>query len=169
MGATPVGSTTMPPPVLAAGLTAPTPGSQPDPRLRAGGSGDEPLRWARCPDDGLLHLPTRTLDWLAKDPRTRRLVHSVWDKLTELERDGHDPGALDALRSVLTHHQPTSAGRCRTCPRMTGRRRPFPCIVWHQIRIQLLGSFASSGVALPSHPYDGDQICPECHPARHTR
>jgi hypothetical protein len=25
------------------------------------------------------------------------------------------------------------------------------------------------GVALPGHPYDRDQICPECHPARRTQ
>ncbi|MGH3872537.1 MAG: hypothetical protein ACRDSR_13695 [Pseudonocardiaceae bacterium] len=91
------------------------------------------------------HLPTRTRDWLAEHPRARNVVHSVWDRLTELQRAGHDPGALDALRSVLSHHQPTPAGRCRTCPRVTGRRRPFPCIVWHQIRIQLLGLFAGGG------------------------
>jgi len=42
-------------------------------------------------------LPTRTVAWLAKDVRARRLVNSVWDKLGELEQAGHYPGAIDAL------------------------------------------------------------------------
>jgi hypothetical protein len=49
------------------------------------------------------------------------------DKLTELERAGHHPDSLAALRSVLAEHQ---------------RRRRFPCIVWHQIHIGLFGVFA---------------------------
>ncbi len=95
--------------------------------------------------DATLHLSTRTLDWLARRPRDRDLVRSVWDTLTELERAGHDPGAIDALRRVLTHHQPTSAGRCHTCRRWTSRHPPFPCVVWHQIRGELLDQFASGG------------------------
>ncbi|MGH3992546.1 MAG: hypothetical protein ACRDSN_08775, partial [Pseudonocardiaceae bacterium] len=71
-------------------------------------------------------LSTRTLDWLAHRPRDRDLVRSVWDTLTELERAGQQPGLIAALRSVLTHHQPTPAGRCHTC-RRAWRRRPFPC------------------------------------------
>lgn len=92
-----------------------------------------------------LDLSSRTVAWLADHPAARQFVGSVWDKLTDLERSGHYPGAIDALRRVLTHHQPTSTGRCRTCARVTGRRRPFPCIVWHQIRGELLGQFASGG------------------------
>jgi hypothetical protein len=65
--------------------------------------------------------------------------------LTELQRSGQYPGAIDALRRVLTHHQPTAAGRCRTCARIRGRRRRFPCIVWHQIYCDLLGLFAGAG------------------------
>lgn len=84
-------------------------------------------------------LPTRTLDWLADHPRARRLIRSVWDTLNELERAGHHHGAIAALRSILTHHQPTSTGRCRTCRRWTWRRPPFPCIVWLQVRDKLLG------------------------------
>jgi hypothetical protein len=34
----------------------PAPGGQSDPSHRAGGSSVEQLRWARCPDDGRLHL-----------------------------------------------------------------------------------------------------------------
>jgi hypothetical protein len=95
--------------------------------------------------DAALHLSTRTMAWLADHPQARQFVSSVWDKLTELERSGQYPGAIDALRRVLTHHQPTPAGRCRTCARVTGRRRPFPCIVWHQVRFDLLGLFAGAG------------------------
>ena len=95
--------------------------------------------------DAELHLSTRTMAWLADHPHARRFVRSVWDKLTELERSGQYPGAIDALRGVLTRHQPTSTGRCRTCRRMAWRRRPFPCIVWHQIRFDLLGLLAGGG------------------------
>lgn len=95
--------------------------------------------------DTALHLSPRAVAWLADHPQARQFVGSVWDKLTELERAGQFPGALDALRRVLTNHQPTSTGRCRTCRRVTGRRRPFPCIVWHQIRFDLLGLFAGAG------------------------
>ncbi len=90
------------------------------------------------------HLSTHTVTWLAEHPRAGQLVGSVWDKLTELDRAGQYPGAIDALRRVLTQHQPTAAGRCRTCRRVAGRRRPFPCIVWHQIRFDLLGLFATA-------------------------
>ncbi|MGH3814031.1 MAG: hypothetical protein ACRDUV_16530 [Pseudonocardiaceae bacterium] len=95
--------------------------------------------------DAALHLSTRTVAWLADHPQARQFVGSVWDTLTELEQSGHHPRTIDALRRVLTLHQPTSAGRCRTCARVTGRRRPFPCIVWHQIRCDLLGLFAGTG------------------------
>ncbi len=91
--------------------------------------------------DAILHLSPRTVAWLANHPHARQFVCSVW----ELERAGQYPGAIDALRRVRTHHQPTSAGRCRTCARVTGRRRPFPCIVWHQIHCDLLGLFAGAG------------------------
>ncbi len=95
--------------------------------------------------DATLQLSTQTVAWLADHPRARQFVGSVWDKLTELEQAGHHPGAIDALRRVLTRHQPTAAGRCRTCRRWTLRRRPFPCVVWHQIRGDLLGHFADGG------------------------
>ncbi|MGH3871105.1 MAG: hypothetical protein ACRDSR_06235 [Pseudonocardiaceae bacterium] len=92
-----------------------------------------------------LHLPPRTVAWLGDHPQTRQFVHSVWSKLTELDQAGQYPGAIDALRRVLIYHQPTSAGRCRTCARVTWRRRPFPCIVWHQIHCDLLGLVAATG------------------------
>lgn len=92
-----------------------------------------------------LHLSPRTVAWLADHPQAHQFVSSVRDKLTELDRAGQYPCAIDALRRVLTHHQPTLAGRCRTCARVTGRRRPFPCIVWHQVRCDLLGLFAGGG------------------------
>ncbi|MGH4009048.1 MAG: hypothetical protein ACRDTH_12990 [Pseudonocardiaceae bacterium] len=111
--------------------------------------------------DAALHLSSRTTAWLADHPAADQFVTSVWDKLAELERSGQYPGAIDALRRVLTKHQPTAGGRCRTCRRVTGRRRPFPCIVWHQIRCDLLGLFAGAGrhrpgpamtAATPSRP-----------------
>ncbi|HKR51679.1 MAG TPA: hypothetical protein VJT72_19270 [Pseudonocardiaceae bacterium] len=83
--------------------------------------------------------------WLADHPHARQFVHSVWEKLAEVERSGQYPGAIHALRRVLTRHQPTSAGRCRTCARVRGRRRLFPCVVWHQIHCDLLGLFAGTG------------------------
>lgn len=53
-----------------------------------------------------LQLSTRTVAWLADRPRARELVGSVWDTLTDLERAGHHPGAIAAVRFVLVHHQP---------------------------------------------------------------
>jgi hypothetical protein len=90
-------------------------------------------------------LSARTVAWLADHSQARKLVDSVWDTLAELERAGHHPRPIAALRRVLVHHQPTAAGRCRTCRRWKWRRRRFPCTVWHQIRGELLGQFTDSG------------------------
>jgi hypothetical protein len=46
-------------------------------------------------------LSARTVAWLAQHPLARALVGSVWDALTELERAGHHPSPLAALRFVL--------------------------------------------------------------------
>ncbi|MGH3888513.1 MAG: hypothetical protein ACRDSZ_18470 [Pseudonocardiaceae bacterium] len=100
--------------------------------------------------DATPQLAARTLAWLADHPHARRLVRSVWDTLNELERAGHHPGTIAALRRVLAHHQPTPAGRCRTCRRYIWRHRPFPCIVWHQVRGELLGVFSSAGHHQPA-------------------
>jgi len=70
----------------------------------------------------------QAVTWLADHPHACNVVQSVWDALAELEQAGHHPGAIAALRGVLGRHQPTPAGRCRSC------RRRFPCVVWHQIR-----------------------------------
>jgi hypothetical protein len=75
--------------------------------------------------------------WLADHPCARKMVQSVWDTLAELETSCHHPGPIAALRRVLTHHQPTAAGRCRACRRWRWHRRRFPCIVWHQIHAAL--------------------------------
>lgn len=94
-------------------------------------------------------LSARTVDWLAERPLARALVASVWDTLTELECAGHHPRLLAALRFVLIHHAPTPAGRCRACRRLgwrgLWRRRRFPCLVWRQIRGELLGPLAFGG------------------------
>ncbi|MGH3852623.1 MAG: hypothetical protein ACRDR6_03815 [Pseudonocardiaceae bacterium] len=94
--------------------------------------------------DPALRLSPRTVVWLAEHPHARRLVHSAWTTLTTLERSGQYLGAIVALRHKLTQHQPTAAGRCRTCRRVAWRRRPFPCAVWHQIRFDLLGLVAGA-------------------------
>jgi hypothetical protein len=94
-------------------------------------------------------LSAQTLAWLAERPAIRMLVRRVWDTLTELERAGHNPGALAALRAILLAHQPpTRSGRCRSCPRLGWRRwwrRPvFPCGVWMTTHFQLQGFFSDN-------------------------
>lgn len=98
--------------------------------------------------DETLQLSARTVAWLADHVHARKLVRSVWDGLGELQRAGHHPGAIAALRHILSHHQPTSTGRCRTCRRRIWRRPPFPCIVWHQVRGELLGQLPTQTVRL---------------------
>ncbi len=99
--------------------------------------------------DATLHLSARTLSWLAQRPQARLVVDSVWDTLTELEAAGHHPRLVAAVQFVLVHHAPTAAGRCRACRRVTWRglwrRRRFPCVVWRQIRGELLGHLAIGG------------------------
>ncbi len=98
--------------------------------------------------DATLQLSARTLTWLAQRPHARALVDSVWDTLAELQRAGHPPRLLAALRFVLVHHEPTAAGRCRACRRVSWRglwrRRRFPCVIWRQIRGELLGHLTIS-------------------------
>jgi hypothetical protein len=121
------------------------------------GSGPPGLTTPLARMDATLYLSPQAVAWLAHHPQARQFVGSVWDKLAELERSGQYPGAITALRRVLIQHQPTSAGRCRTCRRVAGRRRPFPCIVWHQIRCDLLGLFAGAGRHQPAeHGSDTD-------------
>jgi hypothetical protein len=89
-------------------------------------------------------LSARTVSWLAAHPGACEVVYSVCTALTELERTGQHPGTLAALRFVLIHHQPpTRTGRCPTGPRhnwrQLWRRRRFSCVVWRQIRGELLG------------------------------
>ena len=84
-----------------------------------------------------------TLTWLADRSLAQAVVDSVSEALAELERAGHPPRLLGALRFVLVHHEPTAAGWCRACRRVgwrgLWRRRRFPCVVWRQIRGELLG------------------------------
>ncbi len=55
--------------------------------------------------------------WLADLPRHGNPVGAVWRRLAELERAGHDPAVIAALRSLLLRHQPPRHGRCPACPR----------------------------------------------------
>lgn len=91
--------------------------------------------------DLTLHLSARTAGWLGNHSQARKLVGSVWDMLAELERAGCPLGPIAALRRILSHHQSTPAGRCLSCRRWRWRRRRFPCIVWHQVHVELLGLF----------------------------
>ena len=100
-------------------------------------------------------LPARTVEWLDGRPHVERnFVHSVWDRLAELERFGCPTAPIDALRSILLDHQPTTrAGRCHGCRHLSwryhlipsSRCRRFPCLVWSQIGVELLESPAERG------------------------
>ena len=96
---------------------------------------------------GTPQLSARTLRWLASRPPARQVVNSVWETLAEVN---DVPRLRAALRFVLIHHEPTPAGRCRACRRMSWRslwrRRRFPCVVWRQIRGELLGHLTLDGV-----------------------
>jgi hypothetical protein len=99
---------------------------------------------------GCTTLSARSVSWLAKHPDAKELVSSVWTMLTALERAGQHPGTLAALRFVLIHHQPpTRTGCCPACRRHSWRhlwrRRRFPCVVWRQIRGELLGHLTLAG------------------------
>jgi hypothetical protein len=92
----------------------------------------------------------RTVSWLAEHPDAQEVVSSVWTMLTGLERAGQHPGTLAALRFVLILHQPpTRTGCCPACRRHSWRhlwrRRRFPCVVWRQIRGELLGHLTLAG------------------------
>ncbi|MGH3695625.1 MAG: hypothetical protein ACRDRX_16830 [Pseudonocardiaceae bacterium] len=94
-------------------------------------------------------LSTRTRNRLAPRPPLRLVVDSMWDTLAELERAGHHPRLLAAVRYVLLHHEPSTAGRCRAWRRVSWRglwrRRRFPCLGWRQIRGELLGHLCLGG------------------------
>jgi hypothetical protein len=96
-------------------------------------------------------LPAPTVTWLTQHPDAQEVINSIWNTLTQLEQAGQHPGTLAALRFVLIHHQPpTRTGRCPTCRRLNWRhlwrRRPFPCVVWRQIRGELLGHLTIAGL-----------------------
>lgn len=108
-------------------------------------------------------LSAPTVSWLTKHPDAREVVRSVWTTLTVLEQAGQHPGTLAALRFVLIHHQPpTRTGCCPTCRRLSWRRlwrrRRFPCVIWHQIRGELLGHLSITGYQTPRHRAKSDQI-----------
>lgn len=101
--------------------------------------------------DVTLQLPTKTWQRLASRPRERELVTAVWGRLEELDNIAgeHHLEVVAALRFVLVHHQPTTAGRCSACRRKSARhlwrRRPWPCAVWIQVHYELIGPFAGGG------------------------
>ena len=106
-------------------------------------------------------MPARTVEWLQERPVVERtFVHSVWQRLAELERLGCPTGPIDALRSILLDHQPTiPSGRCHGCRSLTWHHRlvwrhhpipipqcrHFPCLVWSQIGVALLEHPAERG------------------------
>jgi hypothetical protein len=90
-------------------------------------------------------LSAPTVSWLAQHPEAHDVVSSVCSTLTALEQAGQHPGTLAALRFVLTCHQPpTRTGYCPVCRRHSWRRR-FPCVIWRQIRGELLGHLSLAG------------------------
>ncbi|MBV8539853.1 MAG: hypothetical protein JO268_04755 [Pseudonocardiales bacterium] len=116
-------------------------------------------------------LSARTVEWLeGRPPVERRFVHSVWERLAELERFGCPTEPIDALRSILLDHQPaTRSGRCHGCRHLTWRhhvvwrshlipvprcRRRFPCLVWSQIGVKLLEHPAERGRHRPTADAD---------------
>jgi hypothetical protein len=115
-----------------------------------GRTGSDPM-WATIlrPRAGMTPS-ARTMSWLVEHPDDREVVRSVWTTLAALEGAGHHPGTLAALQFVLIHHQPpTRTGCCPACRRHgwrhLWRRRRFPCMVWRQIRGELLGHLALAG------------------------
>lgn len=103
-------------------------------------------------------LTDTTLCRMRDNPRMARLVHSVWSRLDELERTHPEPGAFAALRYVLLVHQPTRRGTCRACRRaglVPWRRWRWPCRIWLQVRVELLGhgiAAHGSGTAVTGRP-----------------
>jgi hypothetical protein len=82
-------------------------------------------------------LSETTQRWLADLPQHGNPVGAVWRRLAELERAGHDPAVIAALRSLLLRHQPPRHGRCPACPRYLLRRRRWPCVVWCRVHLEL--------------------------------
>jgi hypothetical protein len=115
-----------------------------------GRTGCDPMSATISPPPAGLTPSDRTVSWLAEHPDARELVSSVWTMLTALEWAGQHPGTLAALRFVLIHHQPpTRTGSCPACRRHSWRhlwrRRRFPCVVWRQVRGELLGHLTPAG------------------------
>jgi hypothetical protein len=118
--------------------------------------GIDPLATTPVPRaDTTLHLSNRTLAWLAQRPAAQRVVESVWNTLAQAEATGHSGRLVAALQFVLIHHEPTRSGRCRACRRENWRRlwsrRRFPCVVWRQIRGELLGHLTLTGYHRTHH------------------
>jgi hypothetical protein len=85
-------------------------------------------------------VPDTTPRLLAGRPRRGNPVGAVWSRLDELDRAGNDPALVGALRAVLLPHQPSRGGRCPVCPTRWGRRRRWPCIVWHRVHVALFSA-----------------------------
>lgn len=100
-------------------------------------------------EDVTLQLSTRTWSLLINRPHEQELVHSVWERLEELERSGYDAGGMAALRFVLVHHQPSASRRCRACRRWgwqrLWQRRSWPCVIWSQVHYELVGGTYTGG------------------------
>ncbi len=103
--------------------------------------------------DATVHLSTRTLGWLADHPSARRLVRSVWDKLTELERAGQHPGPIDGLRRVLARY--VLVRLVWPAPEGTLLVLPYLVVGWLAVR----------SVLLPHGQQDRPDAGPRDHPA----
>jgi hypothetical protein len=100
-----------------------------------------------APPDAAPLLPADPEVWLREHVSEHRIIRSVMTALADLQAAGCPPGAINALRRILACHQPTARGRCRTCHYRWLRHRPFPCVVWMQVRGELLGAFGDCALS----------------------
>ncbi len=101
-------------------------------------------------DRGAPHCPPGPWRGWLSTPTRKRWSARYGPRSPRWSGPGQHPGTLAALRFVLIHHQPpTRNGCCPTCRRQSWRhlwrRRRFPCVIWRQIRGELLGHLTIAG------------------------